>query len=126
MDKTSNCNNFSKQNKILLDFVNALLVQINKNQIDDLIQFIDINREDLVTQECNKIYQEHESKIFTVFSKQKCRWYKRKEIKNYVLTLLRTMCSEVGLSFTYEQKDVSVEINNKYYRKTGTFYSIKK
>lgn len=117
-------NGFEIKYNIFMEFINALLVSIGKNVINSLTEFKDINRDDLISDNCLNIYDQYEPKIFTVFSKKECQWYRRKIIKNYLITVIRHMCIEINHKFTYKCKDVSRKLNGKTYRSKEILYSI--
>lgn len=110
--------------KILLKFVNEINVNINKPVINKLTDFINIDREDIIKQENNVSFQKMENDIFEYFDKKVCGWYRRKTIKGYILTFLRSTCKDIGLEFKYNQKEICDIINNKSYRRTHLMYSI--
>lgn len=119
MDKTT------PKYKIALELMNKILTNNGKSNIDDLTKFNDFDRELIITDKNKKDFNDMQKKLFGPFDKAKSGWYKRNSVKHYILTFLRYMCSDLGLSFTYEQRDITSNINGSNYRKTHTFYSIK-
>ena len=110
--------------KIALIFVNKILIGLGKNNIDDLTEFKDINRELIITPNITKIFTDFQPELFNYFDKVKCGWYKRNTTKNYILTFLRCMCDDLELNFEYKQKDITVYKDGKGYRITNYFYYI--
>lgn len=112
--------------KTALQLINEILVNLNKSKVDDLTEFKDIDRDLLVSPENKKTFSDMSDILFDKFDRVKCGWYRRTQVKDYILTFLRCMCTDLGLQFTYEQRDITKSINGKNYRKTHTFYFIKK
>lgn len=115
----------SNKYKISLEFVNKILENIGKSHIDDLTKFVNIDREDIIKEVNKQTFLSMEDKLFEVFDKTKCGWYRRNSTKNYILTFMRYMCNYLDLEFTTSQKDITERIGNKNYRKTHVYYSIK-
>lgn len=122
------CDNTNLNNekyKVALKIINKILANLGKDEIDDLKKFIDIDR-DLIIKDINtKSFWNMEDEIFEQFDKAKCGWYRRKITRNYILTFLRYMCSDLSLKFTYEQVEKTTTINGTNYRKSYMMYSIK-
>jgi hypothetical protein len=108
--------------KFVLKIINKILQNIGKNQIEDLINFVNIDRNDIIKNENNQFLFEMEKEIFKVFDRSKCGWYRRKTTKNYILTFLRYSCEEIGFEFTSTQKEKTDDRGNK---RTHFLYSIK-
>lgn len=114
-----------KKLKIALKFVNKILTNLGKDEITELTDFKGIDRLDIIKPENKQVALDMEDEIFKVFSKSKCGYYTRNKVKNFILTLLRGMASELGYIFESSQADVSVVINGENFRKTHMFYSFK-
>ena len=113
IDKTTD------QYKMALKLVNAILKNLNKDQIDDLTDFKDIDREDIIKDDNKKLLKEMEGELFPLFNKVKCGYYRKSD--NSVLNCLRGMCREIGLKMTYWERNI--QKNSQV--KTHTYYSIK-
>lgn len=113
----------SEKYKIALKFINVTLVNIGKDEVDDLTKFIGIDRDDIIKEVNKNSLDEMDKEIFALFNKKKCGYYRK--TNTLVLNCLRGMMKEIGYDFTYEQKDIYNTINNKQFRKTCLFYSIK-
>jgi hypothetical protein len=106
--------------KIVLVLINKILQNIGKNQIDDLIQFQNINRLDII-KNCNLItLNEMEKEIFQIFEKKKCGYYRKTD--SIVLNCLRSMIKELGLEFKIKK----ISKTNKCKIETHYLYSINK
>ena len=90
---------------MLLKLVNKILISISKEEIDDLRQFKNINRKQLITDDVKNIINEHASNIFKVFDKKTCNWYGRNHIQYYTLTLLRHLTTIIGLKLTRKKRN---------------------
>lgn len=106
---------------VLLKFINRILANIGKPTITKLTEFINIDREDIIKKENFDIFDKMDYKIFKYFNKSKSGWYRRKHVKNYILTFIRYACNEIGYDFTYIHKNKQIKSLNK----THMFYSIK-
>ena len=115
----------SDKYKIALKFINKILFNIGKPEINDLRDFKNIDREDIIKDVNKETLEAYEGKLFEYFDKVKCGWYRKKTINNYILTFLRNMCNIIGTQFIYEKRDITEKVNGKNYRKTHVFYSIK-
>lgn len=109
--------------KMALKLVNAILKNLNKDPIDDLTEFKDIDREDIIKDDNKKVLKDMEGELFNVFDKKKCGYYRKTD--NLVLNTLRGICKEVGVEFVIEKKNRYDKFNDKIYKRTGYFYSIK-
>ena len=87
--------------KILLLFVNGILKNIGKEEIDDLVKFRDIDRLDIIKQENKVLLDEMAPTLFKHFNKNKCGYYRK--TKNLPLNCLRGMCKEMGFVFKKRQ-----------------------
>lgn len=110
--------------KISLTFINRILVNLGKNEVADLLEFKDIDRENIISDACKQIFTDLEKELFQQFDKVKCGWYRRNDTKHYILTFLRYMCNQLDLLFSYYKKDITEVVNGKNYRKTHVYYSI--
>ena len=116
IDKTTN------KYKILLKYVNGILKNIDKDGIDDLTKFKDIDRLDIIRKENIQLLDKLAPKLFKYFNKDKCGYYRK--TKNLSLNCLRGMCKEIGLELVNRKKDITEGLNGKRYKYTHTFYSI--
>lgn len=112
----------SDKYKIALKFVNKILVNIGKDEIDDLTKFMDIDREDIIKEVNKDSLKEMESELFPLFDKNKCNYYRKTD--NLVLNCLRGIIRQVGLTPVNIKKDITTTINGQNYRKTHMIYSI--
>lgn len=117
--------NSSPKYKIALELINKILVNSNKEEVDDLTKFVDIDRELIISDKNKNDFATMEKSIFKYFDKAKTGWYRRKTTTCYILTFLRYMCIDLGLEFEYKQKEIYSNINGSNYRKSHTFYTIK-
>ncbi len=111
----------SAKYKILLKFINKLLTHNGKEEIDDLIKFVDIDRELIV--ESKQCLDEMQHEIYPLFDKTACGFYRRSA--NVVINCFRGMVREIGYSPTYVTGERYETINGKAYRRSRAFYSIK-
>jgi hypothetical protein len=112
----------SPKYQIILVFINKILENIGKNKINNLTDFIDIDRLDILKQVNIDTFIQMESEILKYYDKKNIGWYARNRTKHYILVFLRKVCIELGLIFKSIQKEKSI----KGYKKTYFLYSIKK
>lgn len=115
----------SPKYKLALNLINKILTNGDKKEITDLTEFVNIDREIIISEKNKEYFVKIEKELYKQFDKAESGWYRRKQVKNYILTFMRYMCSDIGLTLTYEQKDITTNINGSNYRKTHSFYSIK-
>lgn len=96
--------------KILLKYVNGILKNMNKNEIDDLTDFKDIDRLYIIKDENIKLLNSLAPELFKYFNKDKCGFYRK--TKNIALNVLRGMCKEIGLVLKKRQFTKSVKSKN--------------
>lgn len=110
----------SDKYKMALKFVNRILKNLGKEEIDKLTDFKNIDRLDIIKEENAKLVEEMTDDIFTCFDKVTCRYYRRGKIQHYILTLLRFMCKGIGYDFTFKKKEIQTNgVRNSHY-----FYSV--
>ena len=87
--------------KVCLRLINKILVNIGKEEVDDLIKFKDIDRLDII-KDINRVDLEKLGpELFKYFDKAKFAWYRRRTTKFYNLSFLRYMCDNLGYQLNY-------------------------
>lgn len=104
---------------ILLEFLNKILVNINKQPITSVFEFKNIDRLDIIKEENLRIIEEMEDKICKHYNKKNCGFYRK--TNSYVLTILKGMCRELGLETTRLNKNKAKDCVIK----THIMYSIR-
>ena len=123
--KPKNIDKTTDKYKVALKFINKILENIKKDQIDDLTDFKNIDRLDIIKPENKIVLEEMESEIFKHFSKIKCGYYRKSEAgDNYTINCLRGMIKIIGLKLNFIQKEQVETIDNKKYKRTHLIYSI--
>jgi hypothetical protein len=107
---------------ILLKYVNLLLVGMGKPEINDLIEFVDIDKNDIITEQNMHSFNEMKNELFAIFDKKKCGYYYK--TKNQPLNSLRSFVKDIGYNIWIKQRNITEYVNNKTYQKTHTFYTI--
>lgn len=103
--KTVNVDKSTTKYKILLEFVNKLLKNIGKEEINDLTDFKDIDRGDILKAENKLLLISMKNKLFPLYNKQKCGYYSK--TKGYTFNVLKGMCKELGLTIEKKRKQTS-------------------
>jgi len=104
--------------KLLLEFANKILKNINKDQIYDLTEFKNIDRLDIVREENKVILDKMANRLFKHYDKYKCGYYRKSP--NIVFNCMRNMCKDIGLNMTKKRRNKIKE----GIVKTHYFYSI--
>lgn len=109
---------------ILLKLLNTILVNINKLQITEITDFVDICRYDIIKPINKTSLEAMEHEIFPIYNKKNCSYY-RKNANGFVLNCLRGMIKEINYEISFKSKDIYVNIDGTNFRKTDTIYTIK-
>jgi hypothetical protein len=117
VDKTT------EQYKITLKLVNKILENVEKPVVEDLMDFKDVDRLDIIKKANLEAYKAMCEEIYTHFDKHKCCYYRQNS--NVVFNCLRGMVKTIGLDFVYARKDITENVNGINYRKTHYYYFIK-
>jgi len=109
-----NINKTTDKYKVLLKFVNKILFNIGKENIVDLIEFKNIDRNDIAKNSNNKVLKRMSNSIFKHFNKKKCGYYRKTD--NKALNCLRGMCKEIGLELRVKKhtKTVNCKVVSEY------------
>ena len=107
---------------IALQFLNHILTNNNKSQINDILDFKDITRQEILKQENLDKLNEMENEMYKYFDKMKCGYYRKTD--NYVINFFRGMLKEMGYKGIRQEKDKHVNINGENYRKKFVYFHI--
>ena len=107
---------------IALQFLNHILTNNNKPQIQDILDFKDITRQEILKQENLNKLNEMETELYKHFDKDKCGYYRKTD--NYVINFFRQMIKELGYKAAIEKKDKKVKIDGQSYRQKLMIYHI--
>lgn len=122
--KNKPCSKQSKKYKLLLEFVNKLLTNIDKDPVADLKDFKNIDRIDIIKEENKTILTEMTSELFGKgpFSKKACNYGRKTE--SWVLNVFRGMVKQAGFQFVARKKEMTEPINGVRYKRTHMLYTI--
>lgn len=93
-DDPTKDNEYNEKYKITLKFINAILNNIGKEPIDDLVKFVDIDRLELMKDVNKTTLDNMKYEIFSYFDIRKCRY--NTPSKNVVLNCLQGMLHDFG------------------------------
>jgi hypothetical protein len=118
-------NTKSKKYKMALRIINAMLKNMEKEEIDDIFEFKNIPRKELLIKENYQYILDNAKEIFEIFDKKTFNYYYRKNHKNYmyVITFLKAMCKDLEIKFIGRYTTSLTMEKGKTLR--PTFYSIK-
>jgi len=103
-DNSENTDIVNNKNNVLLKYVNAILTNIGKEPIENLTDFKEIERLDVIKEENFESLVLLKDEIFAHFDCRQCGWYKRKSTKNYVLSFLRYALTDINLKLIYKEQ----------------------
>lgn len=109
------------KHQAVLGFLNALLASIDRKAINNIKEFKDVPRDDLLSDKCKKIMEEHIEKLVKAFGKTNMLYGKKDIVEYYILTALRKIIQLCGSKLIVHQKKIA-ETDGKYY--TKTLYSV--
>jgi hypothetical protein len=107
---------------IALQFINHILTNNNKPQIQDILDFKNVTRQEILKQENLDKLNEMENDLYKHFDKMKCGFYRKSD--NYVINFFRGMTKQLGYQPIVEKKDKTVQINGESYRQKLMIYHI--
>ena len=112
---------------LVLELVNKFLLNMNKPIIIELEQFINIVRQDVITEANYKAVEEMEPSILKHFDKAKSGYYQKKRAgDNYPVNFLRGILRQINHELIHKEKDISMIIDGFKYRRTHMIYNISK
>jgi hypothetical protein len=111
---------------VTLNFINDLLKILGRDDIDDLTEFKNIKRDDLLKPECTKVLDNHLDSIVEHFGKTNILYSRRDKLKLYIMIIIKRISQMCGYTFKSIPKNASIKNkNNKYYtRECWVVYSI--
>ena len=100
---------------MFLKLLNKILIENGTNNIEDIYDFKNITKEQLIkNREANNLFgmEEQLFKKKEGFNKNKCQWYFKHRIDTYIISFIRGACEELGcqLECKYKRKAVDSEI----------------
>jgi hypothetical protein len=119
---TNKLDNTNEKYIIGLKLINIILKNADKKEITDLLEFKNINRQEIVTDKNLEQLNSMENELYKHFDKVKCGYYRKTD--NYVINFLRGMIKQLGYKMIVIKKDNRVTINKVNYRKTFLYYHI--
>mgnify|MGYP003333536370 FL=1 len=107
---------------LALQFINHILTNNNKPQIQDILEFKNVTRQEILKQENLDKLNEMENDMYKHFDKMKCGYYRKSD--NYVINFFRGMLKEMGYKGVRVEKDKHININGENYRKKFVYFHI--
>jgi hypothetical protein len=112
-------NSHTERDQLILKFVNNILKNMDKPKINNLTEFKNITKTELVIDRNDNLAKSYSKLFLKHFSKKEIKYYDMERIKHYSITLLRSI-----LKNNYELNYVkSIKMNNSNMTYTG-YYSI--
>ena len=111
--------------KLVLEFLNAILVKLDKKPIEDITQFKKIKRDELLKPECNEILNQYLDRLAEVFGRTVICYRMKNNIETYLLTVLRNIVTNIGYIFESSSITKNETLSNRNYKQTyNLYYSI--
>ena len=107
---------------LALQFINHILTINNKPQIQDILEFKDVTRQEILKQENLDKLNEMENEMYKHFDKVKCGFYRKSD--NYTINFFRGMIKQLGYLPVVVKKDKTIQINGESYRQKLMIYHI--
>lgn len=107
---------------MLLEFLNAILKQIGKDAIDDVLDFKNIPRDDILKEDVKGLLDVHLDQIIGIFGKKEIQYYNRKLIKDFIMSVIKSMAFECG--YTLSKKKIEICKRNDPIRRCAMLYTI--
>lgn len=109
-----------EQYDIIMILLNKILKNCGKPEIAHALDFREINKIDLLNEKNINLIDEMKDDIFKHYDKNDSGYYRRANIKNYLLTFLRYACKELKMKFTSKKYSKNAKSKHRH----GTFYGI--
>lgn len=123
--KTIKLDHNSEKYKVTLKFLNALLTCIGMPEINNLTDFKEVRRNDLIKEECEKILDNHLEDIIKQFGRTTILIRNRNVKKAYIITVIKSIVLDCGYAFKSESKmNSTIMDHGRYDVKLTTYYSI--
>lgn len=118
----NNQNNDNEKIALLLKFLNCILSNLNKPNIDNLFDFKKITRKDIISQA--NVLHEMTEEFNNLFTKKEVAYSERNRSKYYILVFLKSIVKSINLKLTTSEKIETVIVNDKKYNRAILCYSI--
>ena len=105
--------------KLTLEFLSALMVEMGKDPIHNIVDFKDVKRDDLLSQGCNDIMEQYLDRFISEFGKVKIDYRRKKLIEQYIVTLIKRVSRDLHFKFNSYQRQNFVRD-----KKTGQYNCI--
>ena len=112
----------SKKYKVLLKFINKILVNIGKDEIDDLTEFKNVDRVDIIKPKNKPILDKMAPQLFKYFDKKKSGIYHKSP--NVVHNVIRKLVKQLALGYSFEKSTIYYHHNNNLCERTLIAYTI--
>jgi hypothetical protein len=114
--KTDKVNKTDPKYVLTLEILNAIFKTLNKDIIEDITEFKNIKKNDLIKKECMDIINSYINNIVESFCgddvDEKILLFRRTKGKNGVINITRMMVINCGYKFISKQKNVPIKKDN--------------
>ena len=123
-NKLSKIDKTTKKYEVMLKFINKILKNIGKKEVDDIFKFVDIDRQDIIKEDNKKCIEEMKIELYENFDDVPVLVI-RKDTPSWIINVIKGMCKSMNVEFTRRPCDMSHKIDGVLYRKKHILYSIK-
>ena len=112
----NDCRNIITQSTILefmtqkymtaLTLFNIILKNANLPEIHDITHFKLVSRDSIIDEKNVKEFEQLLPIIISQFGENECKLRQKKQIKNYIITILKSMCKQLTLTLVKKYKNV--------------------
>lgn len=112
------------ENKVnlLLIFLNRILTNTNRENIDNLLNFKKIDRKDIISQ--GHVLNEMIEEFNKLFTKKEVAFYERNRSKYYIIVFLKNIVKGVNLKLLKGTKPESMTVDNRIFSRKTVCFSI--
>jgi hypothetical protein len=123
--KTDKVSNDDERYVLTLQILNAVLAKLNKPKINNITEFKNMDKEDLLKSECKNIICSHYQIILDLFKKYGVTEFFQLKGNIYVINFVRFLAINCGYNFVSMQKEVRKRTDkHKYVRNCSRIYCI--
>lgn len=100
------------KNQVAVDFLNDILISINRNKINFVREFRDVSKDDLLSDSCIKALNKNIVMLVKTFGKTNLSYARRNVVENYILIVLKKMIDMCGFRLVSYYKKVVDQYGN--------------
>ena len=107
---------------LTLEVLNAILNKLHKPIIENISEFKDVNRDDLLKEECDLVMCTYYKKIMDLFKKYEVNDFYKVHGKNYVINIIRSLTINCGYYFVGKTRETKKMYNSGAHKRVYNRY----